>query len=232
MGYVVGSNNAHPVVECSNKGVCDRKTGTCFCDLGFDGLACERTTCPNDCSFAGICMTQKLMAEQAGRTYTSPWDAEKHYGCVCDMGHRGIDCSECTCWTRFIAVYSRSNHVVECPTGPDVLNGYGGKEGRDCSGRGICDYKVGVCICFTGFYGAACEHQVIYFFVDSMLSQCPTERNFPIVIHCFLFVHRAFPVLCCTLILYHNPISIRAGDRYEVQSCPFKIRMRTYQFHL
>lgn len=50
--------------------------------------------------------------------------------------------------------------VGECPTGPDPLKGLGGESGRDCSGRGICDYKVGLCTCFLGFYGQACEYQV------------------------------------------------------------------------
>ena len=27
VGEVVSANDAHPVVECSNKGICDRKTG-------------------------------------------------------------------------------------------------------------------------------------------------------------------------------------------------------------
>jgi hypothetical protein len=27
----------------------------------------------------------------------------------------------------------------------------------DCSNRGFCDYSSGTCLCFTGYYGAACE---------------------------------------------------------------------------
>merc|ERR1712146_673055 len=55
--------------------------------------SCERTVCPNDCSGRGICYTQKQLASEAGKTYTSPWDAMKHVGCVCDLGYRGPDCS-------------------------------------------------------------------------------------------------------------------------------------------
>ena len=49
---------------------------------------------------------------------------------------------------------------MECPSGPDPLKGFGNEAGRDCSGRGICSYKTGLCLCFPGFYGGACEYQV------------------------------------------------------------------------
>jgi hypothetical protein len=40
--------------------------------------------------------------------------------------------------------------------------GYGvGKVGNkchvDCSNRGICDHESGLCKCFAGFYGPACD---------------------------------------------------------------------------
>lgn len=130
---VFGENNVHSVTECSNMGVCDRQTGECDCFDGYDGIACERTVCPNDCNGRGICYTQKQLAAEAGTEYTSPWDAMKHVGCVCDLGYRGPDCS-----------------LQECPSGADVLTGKGNMEGRDCSGRGLCDYETGLCKCFTG----------------------------------------------------------------------------------
>jgi hypothetical protein len=138
------ANEAHPYTECSNAGTCNRKTGECNCFGNYEGIACERTRCPNDCSHRGICYTQKQLAKEASMTYTSPWDAMKVTGCVCDVGFRGPDCS-----------------LMECPNGPDLMKGDGNEKGRDCSGRGICDYGSGLCKCFSGYYGAKCQFRTI-----------------------------------------------------------------------
>eukprot|EP00580_Thalassiosira_gravida_P000078 CAMPEP_0201610892 /NCGR_PEP_ID=MMETSP0492-20130828/18304_1 /ASSEMBLY_ACC=CAM_ASM_000837 /TAXON_ID=420259 /ORGANISM="Thalassiosira gravida, Strain GMp14c1" /LENGTH=245 /DNA_ID=CAMNT_0048076875 /DNA_START=53 /DNA_END=791 /DNA_ORIENTATION=- len=108
---VEGENSSHPRMECSNKGLCDRNSGECRCFENYDGKACERTLCPNDCSGRGICLPQKSLAALQGATYTAPWDADKHLGCKCDDGYRGSDCSQ-----------------KECPSGADILGGDGGTE--------------------------------------------------------------------------------------------------------
>lgn len=43
----VAINSAHGYAECSNKGLCDRKTGQCECLPGYDGSACQRASCPS-----------------------------------------------------------------------------------------------------------------------------------------------------------------------------------------
>ena len=139
-----GTNQAHYYAECSNKGVCDRKTGECKCFDGYDGKACERTLCPGNCNNRGRCVKQEQLAYEASKTYSAPWDANKHVGCVCDLGARGPDCS-----------------LEECPSGGDVLLGKGNNFGRDCSGRGICDYSSGLCKCFQGYFGTRCQSQTI-----------------------------------------------------------------------
>jgi len=146
VGDVVNANNLHPWAECSNKGVCDRSSGICNCFPGYEGVACQRTVCPNNCNDRGSCWPEKLLASKAGRTYNAPWDAMKHVGCFCDAGFRGPDCS-----------------LQECPSGTDPLDGYGNEAGRDCSGRGLCNYDEGTCQCFSGFYGTRCQYQTTIF---------------------------------------------------------------------
>ena len=43
----VNSNTGHDYAECSNKGLCDRKSGQCDCLPGYDGVACQRASCPS-----------------------------------------------------------------------------------------------------------------------------------------------------------------------------------------
>ena len=140
VGAVIGNNNLHPWAECSNRGNCNRRTGLCECYDGYDGLACQRQACPENCNYRGVCFPERMLAAKAGRVYSAPWDAMKSVGCVCDIGYRGPSCD-----------------LEECPSGPDPLLGYGNEVGRDCSGRGICNYNVGLCRCFPGFYGDRCH---------------------------------------------------------------------------
>lgn len=144
IGVVQNANDVHPYAECSNKGTCDRTTGECQCFTNYEGIACERTVCPNSCSGAGICFVQYQLANEASRTYLTPWDSTKEAGCICDLGRRGPDCS-----------------LIECPSGTDVLKGHGNEYGRDCSGRGLCDYTSGECTCFQGYYGTSCQYQTV-----------------------------------------------------------------------
>lgn len=146
VGDTVNANDLHPIAECSNRGTCDRKTGTCQCFPGYDGVACQRTTCLNNCNDRGTCWPEKHLAAKAGRSYTEPWDSYKEVGCFCDIGYRGPACE-----------------LQECPSGTDPLNGYGNEAGRDCSGRGICDFSSGTCSCFSGFFGSRCQMQTTVF---------------------------------------------------------------------
>ena len=160
-------NNAHRNAECANAGTCDRSTGLCECFPGYEGRACDRSVCPNSCSGHGTCQTMKQFyvdhAEFISEVgtgeveYDTAWDATKLMGCKCESGYRGPDCS-----------------LKECPSLADPQTGPGGKDSglldfpamnnveyRDCSGRGICDYETGLCQCFEGAYGEACNLQSI-----------------------------------------------------------------------
>jgi len=146
-------------LACSGKGTCDKETGTCQCLPGFTGAACERTTCPNDCSGRGVCSSIKQIAKSVAENsasyidsttfaavrYSQAWDAEKIRGCVCDTGSYGPDCS-----------------LSECPSTADPLGGRGAAQGKHCSGRGTCDTSTGTCVCLPGFKGNMCQTQSAY----------------------------------------------------------------------
>mmetsp|Transcript_8641 Transcript_8641/g.11395 ORF Transcript_8641/g.11395 Transcript_8641/m.11395 type:complete len:666 (-) Transcript_8641:165-2162(-) len=105
-------DEAHNEVECSNMGVCDYETGECTCRDGFEGIACERISCPSDCNLNGVCQSMKYYAskkdpgEGTVYTYNEQWDNSMMYGCACDDGFFGMDCS-----------------LRHCPTGDDPLTG-------------------------------------------------------------------------------------------------------------
>lgn len=144
VGDLILNNDLHGSVECSNKGKCNRKTGECECYDGYEGRSCSRTACPDDCNGRGKCVTQKTHAKNAGRVYESSWDSLKQVGCKCDPGYRGFNCGD-----------------IECPTNADPLQGAGSESGRDCSGRGECNYQTGECKCFPSFGGSDCSiHEV------------------------------------------------------------------------
>jgi hypothetical protein len=110
----VGKDMAHNLAECSNMGFCERNLGTCNCRSGFEGKACERTSCPNNCNLHGKCVSMEYFAtlKDPGTgpvfTYSNIWDAYRIYGCYCDEGYYGPDCG-----------------LRKCPTGDDPLTGVG-----------------------------------------------------------------------------------------------------------
>merc|ERR1719487_1081806 len=112
------ANDDHKqMVECSAKGICNRKTGECECFAGFTGEGCRRSACPNDCSGHGICQSLEKFARDyvpaetvndVTAEYDTAWDSKYSFGCKCDDGYRGPDCS-----------------LKECPSTSDVLGGHG-----------------------------------------------------------------------------------------------------------
>jgi len=107
---------AHYYAECSSQGICDRKTGECQCFDGYEGDACRRLKCPDDCSGHGRCRTtwetaqttsvgdfydaNGLVLDKAvidGKNSYTNWDAKKTQSCVCDPGFTGINCASRMC---------------------------------------------------------------------------------------------------------------------------------------
>merc|ERR1719379_242703 len=140
------------LLECSGVGTCDESNGKCICPPGYTGEACQRTSCPNDCSGFGVCTTlydyvDQIVKDNDANYYVdfssaayNGFDKSASRGCVCDKGRRGPDCS-----------------IKECPSGSDIMGGHGASKGRTCSGRGKC--VDGICKCFEGFKGNMCQSQ-------------------------------------------------------------------------
>lgn len=99
-----------PAAECSNQGKCDKTTGKCNCFPGFEGIACQRTRCPNQCSNHGICTTlsevNRIDIGTSDENDEYVIDYEKKLNnyrdniinvCVCDKEYYGDDCSKRKC---------------------------------------------------------------------------------------------------------------------------------------
>lgn len=155
------ADNSHEqLVECSGRGICNRETGLCECFGGFHGQGCRRTKCPNNCNGRGYCQHLKYIADEVkssnvgfdGETiipdspaeYDSSWDSFYLFGCMCDSGFYGPDCS-----------------IRTCPSSRDPLGGDDHRHGRECSGRGVCNHKTGECKCFSGYTLDDCSRQDI-----------------------------------------------------------------------
>jgi len=133
------SNEGHFYMECSNKGLCNRDEGLCECFPGYEGSACQRASCPNDCSGHGTCETIKELAEDRedgdlakgayamsgyasdhagigdlsgiGNIVYELWDKTLTMGCKCDAGYMGPDCSLKLCRYGVDPLFIPSNYL-------------------------------------------------------------------------------------------------------------------------
>lgn len=123
------SFSAHPDIECSGQGDCDHSTGLCSCYTGFSGLSCEKTGCMNDCSGHGSCISLQTAATDYDgyalnrTTQYNAWDANRIFGCKCDYGYIGTDCSQKSCEYGIDSRLTEQTHeiatlVCACPNGP------------------------------------------------------------------------------------------------------------------
>ncbi|KAG6614368.1 Teneurin-1 [Phytophthora cinnamomi] len=183
-GIPTSATTSHANAECSDAGVCDRSSGTCMCYYGYEGSACQRSSCPNGCSGHGQCLSMRDLAAQTGAFPLSPattyggdvtattWDQDRIQGCLCDSYWPvGLGAGESQLSQWFGPDCSR----MHCPSGDDPMTAVDetdcggvvpagglvpGATGNlchvDCANRGICDFSSGECSCFSGFYGSNC----------------------------------------------------------------------------
>jgi len=125
------ATTAHAVAECSNAGVCDRLTGKCSCFEGYDGDACQRYACPNDCSGHGKCVSISTYQTETnampvrtnslsygGSEATTTWDENKIYACVCDSSWTvGLADGE----TQLAEWFGSDCSKRRCPSGDDPM---------------------------------------------------------------------------------------------------------------
>jgi len=129
IAWVDGPSKAglfHKYAECAGRGTCDRATGECVCFDGYEGKACARTSCPNDCSGHGTCeYMEDLGFASAWNDYTprdffqdkktfpyTGWDVKKERACVCDATYGDIDCSKRMCPYGTDVLDTRDNLLV------------------------------------------------------------------------------------------------------------------------
>ena len=159
--------------------------GTCACQTGFGGLACDVELCPiSDCSGHGSCQNatcicdsgymgigcENVMAVHAN--FSCPGNCSSHGVCIdnachCDYKWTGLDCS-----TEEICPNDCSNRG-SCNNGTCVCDfGYVGVDcgkfsaetivgsslcAGNCSGHGSCAADNSTCLCDAGYHGADCS---------------------------------------------------------------------------
>jgi len=57
------------------------------------------------------------------------------------------------------ATETATGYATAASGAPDKFFLYGNNEELPCSGRGACNKNTGLCECFAGYYGAACDYQ-------------------------------------------------------------------------
>ncbi|CAN0335073.1 unnamed protein product, partial [Pylaiella littoralis] len=151
-----GSLESHALEECSGNGrrenvdahcfwqKCDRTSAACICADGFEGDACQRNSCPSDCSGHGVCLSMhdlgrtnealplmdvsNIYGGGVGSDEEVAWDFESMYACVCDSSWEvGLGAGQRQQAEYFGADCSQRR----CPTGDDPLTG---GDDTDCEG--------------------------------------------------------------------------------------------------
>lgn len=135
---------------CSNRGRCNQGTGQCECyDTNgvrygsSDGRGNPGTR--GDCGYA-VTPVLSCPGSPFCSGHGSCVSADSTFRCECESGWTGGDCSERTCplggsWFDYPAANNLAHTSLV-----------------ECSNRGSCDRRTGLCTCPPPFFGSACEY--------------------------------------------------------------------------
>lgn len=160
--------------ECSNVGLCDRKTGECKCFPPFTGAACDKLACPTkggkECSGHGTCFTMADLARQApmikpdvwlnsptqvtlqygsaeGMVNKTTWDSEVMRGCKCDSSWSvGYETGQ----RQLSEWFGADCSLKRCPGGDDPSTSL---NEEDCEGKNVFEPRSS----FVGKRGNRCH---------------------------------------------------------------------------
>jgi hypothetical protein len=103
------------------------------------------TSCPNQCSGHGSCQATTTITGGKGTNKQKVSTTTSDGTCVCHTGWSiAADCSMASCPTG--NAFASKASALNTAHGP-----------MECSNSGYCDRSSGVCTCFNGFTGDACD---------------------------------------------------------------------------
>ena len=135
-------------VECSGRGLCDRRSGACRCFNGFTASDSRggRGTVP-DCGFAYLPITSCPASGGVECSGHGTCSGHPSYQCACWDGWAGGDAGDCS--------------LRSCPVGAAWFDAPSADEvahaPAECSNKGVCLRGTGRCACQELFEGEACE---------------------------------------------------------------------------
>lgn len=137
---------------CGDNGTCEPSDGSCSCEVGYAGLACD--TCDtgfhpvgDDCMSDDTCAVNDPTSASCNEHGTCSTPAGVVL-CECSAEYAGPTCADCAAGHHI----EGNLCVIDQNCNPD------GPSSASCSGHGTCDDSTLViqCACDTGYAGATC----------------------------------------------------------------------------
>ncbi len=146
--------------DCNNRGLC--RFGTCRCNSGYYGSACQYVMCPNT-----LCYYDTDTIDPSDCIVCSGHGTCTSGACVCDSGYVGTDCSMIDCYNNCSSTVNATyGYCVEAyPISQCVCNESLRRGGdscqkvfclNNCSSNGDC-LDNGSCSCNQLYYGDDCS---------------------------------------------------------------------------